>query len=198
MVPHILGWFPMSAVWFILINQLEQAKRDVAEVSDSEIPSWVNALIYGTALIFMSFAAVSAATLNIPTFYRTPSSSDGIIHSHSLRDRSKSSSNVTLAPHSNLIPEPLCMCLSCLFHAFPLHASTGLAPGFYFGSEIAYCILSLTAKMYLGWFLLINVRAFVWLVHVVCTQPNAIPLQVLYVDGSTADETLQGAGAGAR
>ena len=38
------------------------------------------------------------------------------------------------------------------------------------GTEIAYCILSLTAKLYLGWFLLIN---------------------VLYVDGSTADETLQ-------
>lgn len=42
------------------------------------------------------------------------------------------------------------------------------------GTEIAYCILSLTAKMYLGWFLLIN---------------------VLFVDGSTADETLRGGGA---
>ena len=37
------------------------------------------------------------------------------------------------------------------------------------GTEIAFCILSLTAKMYLGWFLLIN---------------------VIYVDGS-ADETLR-------
>ena len=45
-----------------------------------------------------------------------------------------------------------------------------LAPGFYWGTEIAYCILSLTAKMYLGWFLLIN---------------------VIYVDGSTADEALR-------
>lgn len=36
---------------------------------------------------------------------------------------------------------------------------------------MAYCILSLTAKMFLGWFLLIN---------------------VIYVDGSTADETLTG------
>ena len=44
-----------------------------------------------------------------------------------------------------------------------------LAPGFYWGTEIAFCILSLTAKMYLGWFLLIN---------------------VIYVDGS-ADETLR-------
>tara|TARA_B100000963_G_scaffold345354_1_gene349366 strand:+ start:1426 stop:3006 length:1581 start_codon:yes stop_codon:yes gene_type:complete len=110
MVPHIFGWFPMTSVWYILINQLEQAKRDVAEVTDREIPSWVNAVIYGTALIFMSFAFVQI------TFQR-------------------------------------------------------LAPGFYWGTEVCYCILSLTAKMYLGWFLLIN---------------------VLYVDGSTADETLQG------
>lgn len=62
------------------------------------------------------------------------------------------------------------MCLSCLFHA-------GLSPGFYWGTEICYCILSLTAKMYLGWFLLLN---------------------VLFVDGSTADETLQGSNAEAR
>jgi len=39
------------------------------------------------------------------------------------------------------------------------------------GTEVAYCILSLTAKMYLGWFLLIN---------------------VIYIDGRTADETLSG------
>ena len=96
MVPHILGWFPMSAVWYILINQLEQAKRDVSEVSDRNIPSWVNALIYGTALIFMSFTFVQIV------FQR-------------------------------------------------------LAPGYYFGTEICYCILSLTAKLYLGWFLMINV-----------------------------------------
>ena len=38
------------------------------------------------------------------------------------------------------------------------------------GTEIAYCILSLTAKMYLGWFLLINVIA---------------------IDGATVEETLR-------
>ena len=32
-----------------------------------------------------------------------------------------------------------------------------LPPGFYWGTEILYCILSLSAKMYLGLFLLINV-----------------------------------------
>ena len=45
------------------------------------------------------------------------------------------------------------------------------------GTEVCYCILSLTAKMYLGWFLLIH---------------------VLYVDGATADETLRGGSAEAR
>ena len=39
------------------------------------------------------------------------------------------------------------------------------------GTEIAYCILSLTAKMYLGWFLLIN---------------------VVFIDGATVDEALRG------
>ena len=116
MVPHILGWFPMSSVWFWLFTQLENAKRDLSEVTDREIPTWVNAVIIGTFFIFMSFAVVQQV------FQR-------------------------------------------------------LAPGFYWGSEVCYCILSLTAKMYLGWFLLIN---------------------VLYVDGSTADETLRGGGAEAR
>ena len=32
-----------------------------------------------------------------------------------------------------------------------------LPPNFYWGSELIYCALSLTAKLYLGWFLLLNV-----------------------------------------
>ena len=108
MVPHVFGWFTMTSVWFILVVQLENAKRDISEVSDRRMPEWVDAVIYGSFLIFMSFAFVQIV------FQR-------------------------------------------------------LAPGFYWGTEVAYCILSLTAKMYLGWFLLIN---------------------VIYVDGSTADETL--------
>ncbi len=110
MVPHVFGWFTMTSVWFILCVQLENAKRDISEVSDRRMPEWVDAVIYGSFLIFMSFALVQII------FQR-------------------------------------------------------LAPGFYWGTEVCYCILSLTAKMYLGWFLLIN---------------------VIYVDGSTADEALSG------
>ena len=32
-----------------------------------------------------------------------------------------------------------------------------LAPGFYFGTELTYCALSLTSKLWLGWFILLNV-----------------------------------------
>ena len=64
MVPHVFGWFTMTSVWFILIVQLENAKRDIDEISDRNIPDWVNALIYGTFLIFMQFAFVRCTLLN--------------------------------------------------------------------------------------------------------------------------------------
>lgn len=41
--------------------------------------------------------------------------------------------------------------------ALTLLPLAGLPPGFYWGTELIYCILSLTAKLYLGFFLLINV-----------------------------------------
>ena len=56
MVPHVFGWFTMTSVWFILCAQLENAKRDIDEVSDNNIPEWVEATIYGSLLIFMNFA----------------------------------------------------------------------------------------------------------------------------------------------
>ncbi len=112
LLPHAFGWFTMSSVWFILVAQLENAKRDLAEVSDRKMPEWVGVVIYGSFFIFTSFAFIQIY------FQKTK-------------------------------------------------------PGYYFGTEIAYCILSLTAKMYLGWFLLIN---------------------VIFIDGSTADETLGGRG----
>lgn len=65
MVPHVFGWFTMTSVWFILCAQLENAKRDIDEVSDNNIPEWVEATIYGSLLIFMNFAFVSCDASNL-------------------------------------------------------------------------------------------------------------------------------------
>ena len=96
MVPHVLGWFPCTAAWVILIVHLEWAKHDLSLVTDREIPEWVNGAIYGTVIIFWSFTVVQI-----------------------------------------------------IFQYLP--------PGFYWGSELIYCVLSLSAKLYLGFFLLVNV-----------------------------------------
>ena len=99
MIPHIFGWFTMSAAWIIIVVHLEWARHDLAKLSDDiSIPSWVDGVIYGTVLIFWSFT-------------------------------------------------------------FPQIIFQFLPPGFYWGTELIYCVLSLTAKLYLGTFLLINVRS---------------------------------------
>lgn len=41
MVPHVLGWFPISAAWVMMIHQLDLASDDLAAVSDERIPEWV-------------------------------------------------------------------------------------------------------------------------------------------------------------
>lgn len=58
MVPSIFGWFTMTSVWFILFTQLENARRDIGEISDQNMPEWVYAMIVGSVIIFMSFALV--------------------------------------------------------------------------------------------------------------------------------------------
>ena len=99
MIPHVFGWFTMSAAWIIIVVHLEWARHDLAKLSDDiSIPSWVDGVIYGTVLIFWSFT-------------------------------------------------------------FPQIIFQFLPPGFYWGTELIYCVLSLTAKLYLGTFLLINVRS---------------------------------------
>ena len=209
MVPHVFGWFTMSSVWFILCVQLENAKRDIDEVSDNNIPEWVEAMIYGSLLIFMNFAFVSCSA---PNRHPTPSHPppnhaiprpDGTTHPTPLLGRRKSSSNVALC-HSNppnqipvsvpftlLILVPLLLqasapaCTGVRARAHPtfrphrshsspkaqraracayvrvrmcvcVHGSPLPPPA---GTEISYCLLSLLAKLYLGWFLLVNVIA---------------------------------------
>ena len=66
MVPHVLGWFPCTAAWVILIVHLEWAKHDLSLVTDREIPEWVNGAIYGTVIIFWSFTVVQIIFQYLP------------------------------------------------------------------------------------------------------------------------------------
>jgi len=51
MFPHAIGWFPMVAAWVIIVVHLENAKRDLALITDRKMPDWVDAVIYGTVLV---------------------------------------------------------------------------------------------------------------------------------------------------
>lgn len=48
----------MMTAWVIICAHLEQTKRDLRLITDREMPDWVDAVIYGTVLIFWSFTAV--------------------------------------------------------------------------------------------------------------------------------------------
>jgi len=118
MVPHVLGWFPITTAWVIIVNHLYHAIYDVKLISDRNIPGWVEALVWGQIIIFYSFALVSSTHSNIYTRTSTLEPTGIFVlvvwwhHStpNTNRGRSKSSSSAclpdfTLAPSS---PTPSC------------------------------------------------------------------------------------------
>jgi hypothetical protein len=96
MLPHILGIFPFTAAMVVIIYHLEYAKWRLRTETDLRMPWFVDALIYGSLMLFSSFTFVQWIYQYLP-------------------------------------------------------------PGYYFGTEICYCVLSLVAKMWLGWLMLVNV-----------------------------------------
>ena len=106
--------FPMMTAWVIICAHLEQTKRDLRLITDREMPDWVDAVIYGTVLIFWSFTAVQMIFEYLPPGFF-----------FGLRAQTQ-----TLPPNAA--------------HAKPTRA----------GTELTYCTLSLTAKLYLGWYVL--------------------------------------------
>ena len=96
MVPHVLGIFSFAGPVVVMVYHFEHARWRLTQETEYEMPDFVPFIIYGSLILFSSFALVQI-----------------------------------------------------LFQYLP--------PGFYWGSEICYCILSLTAKLWLGWLILINV-----------------------------------------
>lgn len=97
-VPYTLGCFPFMTYVVIVVYHLEYQKWRLYEETNGDlvIPDWVNSLLYGTLLLFSSFAVV------MPIYQWLP-------------------------------------------------------PGFYWGTEACYAVLSLAAKLWLGIVLLVNV-----------------------------------------
>ncbi|MDA9603643.1 hypothetical protein N9S30_00650 [bacterium] len=58
LVPLYCGWLPYSAVFVVLIVQLEWARQDAIQEHSEDMPEWVRAALYGSFMIFTSFAFV--------------------------------------------------------------------------------------------------------------------------------------------
>lgn len=82
MVPHVLGWFPCVAAWVCLIVQLENARNDLIPITDRRIPEWVDASLYGTFVIFFSFAPVQAIYQSLPPgfYWGSKACSEAYVH----------------------------------------------------------------------------------------------------------------------
>ena len=60
----------MTAAWVMILNHIEEAKADLKEWDPTiKIPSWVEGAIYGTVLIFWSFAFVQIIFQALPPGY---------------------------------------------------------------------------------------------------------------------------------
>ena len=56
----------MAAAWVIMIAHVERARHDLTLVTDRTIPAWVDGMIYGTVIIFWSFAVVQIVYQSLP------------------------------------------------------------------------------------------------------------------------------------
>lgn len=154
MVPHVLGYFPMTAAWVIMITHLEQARYDLTLITDRTIPEWVDGavsrmLISPHATTIHDLFALCCTdlrhrhhllVLHAGTLHNT--------HTPSMKRHSSSSSSSSDGSSHSLSPIRPWQ-VQIVYQYMP--------PGFYWGSELIYCVLSLSAKLYLGFFLLINV-----------------------------------------
>jgi len=97
MTPHLFGWIPISAAWLIICVFLERLRSHIRQVHNREFPAGVVTLIYGTMLLFFSFAFVQIV-FQLQSFRKS-----------------------------------------------------------YWATEVVYCLLSLSSKLWLGIYILTNV-----------------------------------------
>jgi len=69
MLPHILGIFPFTAAMVVIIFHLEFAKWQLRTTTDLRIPAFVDAVLYGSLLLFSSFTFVQWIFQYLPPAY---------------------------------------------------------------------------------------------------------------------------------
>ena len=69
MLPHILGIFPFTAAMVVIIYHLEYAKWRLRTETDLRMPWFVDALIYGSLMLFSSFTFVQWIYQYLPPGY---------------------------------------------------------------------------------------------------------------------------------
>jgi hypothetical protein len=121
MIPHFLGWFPFVTAIVIKMHHLEYSRWRLESSTDLKIPSFVNLILYGSYLLFTSFAFVQMV------FQYLPPGMYWVIFNQN-----------PAFLQCRTLTELLFFCLQ--------------------STEICYCILSLTAKAWLGtlmlWFVI--------------------------------------------
>ena len=60
MFPHVMGFFPYTAAWFMIIGNWNDLLADIAGASceDEDAPLWVQLIVYGCFVIFSFFTFV--------------------------------------------------------------------------------------------------------------------------------------------
>lgn len=58
MFPHFIGWVPYITAWYIVLGNFFRQIADLPQDQQDRMPSFVPWAIYGTAVIFTSFAFV--------------------------------------------------------------------------------------------------------------------------------------------
>mgnify|MGYP001394427224 CR=1 FL=1 len=69
MVPHILGWFPCTAAWVVIVTHYVWISSDLREVTTARIPSGIEGALVGTVVLFWSFTAVRMPPHRALTLY---------------------------------------------------------------------------------------------------------------------------------
>ena len=161
MAPHVLGFFPYITAWVILINNFTEQLNDLPEETRKLMPEWVVWAIAGSVTIFSSFTFVRYTTLKpsptlVPLVWLCSFSSSWQSWHSSGAGRFRSATNglhpSTTGAHTSLNVST----------TYPLGLSRKRLLTLLFFSEsrrteLWYCILSATSKVYLGGLLFANV-----------------------------------------